>query len=55
MITEYIKDSEALGIKGLCRRHGLEAMFEDWEISEAVKNGIIYSPRPGFYKVIDNE
>jgi len=55
MITEYIKDSEASGIKGLCRRHELEAMFEDWEINEAVKNGIIYSPRPGFYKVVNDD
>lgn len=53
MIVEYIKDSEALGLKGICRKEELEAMFEDWEIKDAMMNGEIWSPRPGFYKVCD--
>lgn len=53
MIIEYINDSEALGLKGICRAEELEAFFCDFEIRDAMINGEIWSPRPGFYKVVE--
>ena len=52
MIKEFINDSEALGLKGICRAEELEQFFDYSEIREAILNGEIWSPRPGFYKVI---
>jgi len=49
---EIIRQSETYGMKGVAKTETIQELFDEAVIRELIMKGRIWSPRPGFLKIL---